>query len=214
MAEGRLICVGMVRRPHGLRGSLNIELFGGDPARLPAGTVLTARGKSLTVTRLDQGPRGSWILVSTELTSIEQAETWRGADLFVDLPCFRGGVDTSWFVDELIGLSVCTKAGEHLGVVVDVEPHRGADLLVVRAQDGDRRAGSSRTRRAAARTVSGGKVVTDGTGGPGDSSVDSDATLGKGKEALALSHYPMVDEFVEMVDLAAGTITVKPWSYL
>lgn len=128
------VTVGRILRPHGIRGELRVTPETDFPERL-AGlveVVLLKDGRSTPV-RVDRiRPHGREILVKLAgVDSVEQAETWRGAELAVprtEIPVLPAG---RHYVFEVIGLRVQTDAGEELGRVTEVLRTGSNDVYVV-----------------------------------------------------------------------------------
>ncbi len=132
--------MGRVGRPHGVRGELTVEVRTDDPdARFAPGTVLRTdppeRGP-LTVT--DVHPRSGGLVVAfAGVGDRESAEALRGTVLVVDsdsLPPLDA--TDEWYDHDLVGLAVLDPAGAAVGTVADVVHSPGAELLVVRSDDG------------------------------------------------------------------------------
>jgi 16S rRNA processing protein RimM len=138
------VVVGRIGRPHGVRGEVTVEVRTDDPdLRFAPGTVLltepAARGP-LTVA----GRR--WhrdvLLLSLEgpggqaVASREAAEELRNTELHVPVADLPQLDDPDVFYDhQLVGLTARLTDGTSLGPVTAVR-HEGADLLVVRRDDG------------------------------------------------------------------------------
>ncbi len=128
------LVVGRVARPHGLRGEVTIDVRTDDPAtRFAVGSVLATdpaeRGPLTVVAARWHSGR---LLVEFEgCQDRDAAEALRDTLLEIDSAELGPLVDPEEFYDhDLIGLSVVTAVGEHVGTVADVL-HYGQDLLVV-----------------------------------------------------------------------------------
>lgn len=130
------MAVGIVRRSHGLTGTVQLELYGrGGEGRLRrTGRYRLHLGDAtLNVTPAVQGMIGSTVLVSlAPLASRAEADRWRGALLEVPKDERAPLCADTFYVDDLIGCSCCIKGGEPLGTVVDVLTYPANDVLVVR----------------------------------------------------------------------------------
>ena len=129
MTSSRMIEVGFVRRPHGLTGTLKVELLGGSVERLRVGMTMVGRHGDLTVKRL-RNAAASVVLVDTvEISDVNDADRWRGEKLHVDakeLAALPGG---RCFFDEWRGCLASTSQGERVGRIVDVEEYVAQDVL-------------------------------------------------------------------------------------
>lgn len=128
------LVVGRIRRPHGIRGDVSVEVRTDDPG----GRFVV--GSALHTDPADRGPltltskrwhAGSLILAFAEIGDRNAAEDLRGTWLVVDSGQVAPSDDPDEFHDhELIGLAAVTTGGEPVGEVTHVF-HHGQDLLVI-----------------------------------------------------------------------------------
>jgi 16S rRNA processing protein RimM len=128
------LAVGRIRRPHGIRGEVSVEVRTDDPElRFVVGTKLSTdpadRGP-LTL-KASRWHSGALLLTFEEIADRTEAEQFRGTWLVVDSAEVGPAGDPDEFYDhELIGLAAVTKDGQQVGLVTDVR-HFGQDLLVI-----------------------------------------------------------------------------------
>jgi 16S rRNA processing protein RimM len=135
------LVVGRIRRPHGIRGELSVEVRTDDPDdRFEVGRALVtdpAERGPLTITSR-RWNTGSLLVAFAEIADRDAAEELRGTWLVVDSSEVGPTGDPDEFHDhELIGLAAVTVGGEPVGVVTDVR-HHGQDLLVIEPAAGGR----------------------------------------------------------------------------
>jgi 16S rRNA processing protein RimM len=129
------LVVGRIRRPHGVRGDVAVEVHTDDPGdRFAVGTSLAtdpAEHGPLTPTAV-RWHSGQLLVTFAEIPDRTAAEQLRGTWLTIDSADIAPTGDPDEFHDaELIGLDVVTTGGDRVGAVTDVR-HHGQDLLVVR----------------------------------------------------------------------------------
>jgi 16S rRNA processing protein RimM len=123
----RLLEVGRVVKPHGLRGDVIVSLITNRDERIAPGSVLaTDAGRALTVVR-SSAHQGRFIVTFDGLGGIGDAEALRGTRLLA--PALVEP-DTLW-VHDLIGSRVEDSGGRVLGTVQGVEANPASDLLVL-----------------------------------------------------------------------------------
>jgi 16S rRNA processing protein RimM len=129
--ERRLLEIGRVTRPHGLRGQVVVELWTNRPERTAAGAVWHGPHGRLEVghaTRLPgAGGRERWLVSLQQVGDRAGAEALRDAVLRAEL---IDDADALW-VHELVGSTVLDTDGSRLGVVEAVEANPASDLLVL-----------------------------------------------------------------------------------
>jgi 16S rRNA processing protein RimM len=135
------LVVGRIGRPHGIRGDIVVEVRTDDPElRFSAGSVLAtepAAAGPLTVAA-SRWHSGRLLVSFAGVDDRAGADELRGIMLVVDSAQLEDPGDPDEFRDyQLIGLTVLTTSGEHVGQVADIL-HHGQDLLVING-DGPRR---------------------------------------------------------------------------
>ncbi len=129
-----LIPVGRVLRPHGLKGLLRVHSDAGADLPFEAGrTVYLRVGKKapecFKVVSI-KPQKGMSLLRLDGITSPEQAEPYRSADVLVDRGDLRrDGDEHFWY--ELIGLEVHLDTGEAIGTISRIIPTGANDIYVV-----------------------------------------------------------------------------------
>ncbi|MEU0958134.1 ribosome maturation factor RimM [Micromonospora aurantiaca (nom. illeg.)] len=145
-----LLVVGRIGKPHGIRGEVTVEVRTDEPeARFAPGSVLTTEPgvvpsepgawrvpPTLTVesARWHQGR----LLVAFEgVLERDVAEALRNTLLGVDSADVAPPEDPEEFHDhQLVGLSVVTRDGEHVGEVARIDHAPASDMLVLRRPEG------------------------------------------------------------------------------
>jgi len=122
----RLLDVGRVDRPHGLRGEVVVDLWSNVAARLDPGSVLVAGDRAVRV--VASRPIGGRHLVRFEgIGDRPAAESLRGVVLRAEPVEVPGAL----WVHELVGAEVVDVRGRRLGRVRAVEANPASDLLVL-----------------------------------------------------------------------------------
>lgn len=116
----KLVNVGALRGPHGLKGLVKAKIDLDDPDLLiSAGPVQTADGASLTVRRWSQAGQGMLALEIDGVATVEAAEALKGALIFLErarFPQLRGEI----YLDEVAGRDVVGPGGMTLGRVTGI----------------------------------------------------------------------------------------------
>ena len=118
--EGYL-AVGYIAGVHGLRGEVKVELYTDYPARFAPDVVLFV-GDELerVVVRHARPHKEHMLLAFTDVNDRNAAEELRGLWLFVnEKDAVALEKDTYW-VHDILGMTVATEDGEILGVIQDV----------------------------------------------------------------------------------------------
>ncbi len=133
------ICVATVRRVHGIRGALVLEVQSDNPERFVAGNLMTAMlpgGGEQRLTLEKASPHTGGLLVTfAEVPDRDSAERLRGASLEVDRGTVPPAEEGTYYFFELVGC-LCFDGSEELGQVEDVLEDGGG--LLLRVARGDR----------------------------------------------------------------------------
>lgn len=135
------LVVGLIARPHGVRGEVVVEVTTDEPGdRFRPGVALAtdpAEAGPLTIEAV-RPHQGRLIIAFEGSLDRQQADLLRGVKLCVDSDEVSPSGDPDEFNDfELIGLAAIDADGRRLGEVIRVNHGPGADLLVVRLGSGD-----------------------------------------------------------------------------
>jgi 16S rRNA processing protein RimM len=160
-----LLVVGLIVRPHGIRGEVVVDVRTDEPEQrfAPGSVLVTDRGRVASPAAAapgdgpagPDGPDGRWVAppaLTVEAARPHQgrliiefdgihdrnlAEELRGILLCVDSADLPPSDDPDEFNDhELVGLAAVDTAGEALGEVVAIDHAPASDLLVLRRPDG------------------------------------------------------------------------------
>jgi 16S rRNA processing protein RimM len=119
-----LLEIGYLRRAHGVRGQINVQLASDRPERLVKGARWFARGTWLTVVEATPH-QDRWLVTFSEVR--DRA----GAQRFTNAPAYAEPLDDpeELWVHELIGATVVEVDGTPRGTCVAVVENPAADLL-------------------------------------------------------------------------------------
>lgn len=135
----KLVEIGRVSRPHGVRGELKVQLHYSASETLEHIDVVTLRKQGaadLRATVLGVRPTPNAVLLSLEnVGDRDAAEALRGYAVCVErsmLPELEPG---EYYLCDLIGARVVAPTGD-VGEVIDIRVHRTVDSLVIRTPEG------------------------------------------------------------------------------
>ena len=130
--------VGVVGRPHGVRGEVAIESRTDEPdRRFASGQQLRVEGSSRPLTVASMRHHDGRLLVRfVGLTDRTAVEAVRGAQLVADVdPNERPEEPAEFYDRQLVGLRVQTPENDAVGVVISVLHLPGQDLLEIQTAD-------------------------------------------------------------------------------
>jgi len=139
--EKDLFPIGRLIKPHGVRGKIKMEYFGGDlhhflPYRLVFIEDTMGRHQAYEILEaIPQPPR--LILRLKGIERIEETEPLIGKEVLVnrgDLPKLEEG-EYYWF--EILGMVVETEEGKRIGRVKEIFPTGANDIYVVEGKRGE-----------------------------------------------------------------------------
>ena len=135
VSPDNLLIIGKVIRPHGMEGLLRIWSYAqSEKSFLNAGTIFlkSVSGKTDEYTVLSVRPHKKVFLMKLkELISLDEAEKYRGASIFIRKDSLSHENDGEFFWYELIGLRVYLNSGKYIGTIRSILPTKGNDIYVV-----------------------------------------------------------------------------------
>ena len=136
--EADSVTIGIVLRPHGLRGELVVEPLTDNETRfaeLQDVRVVRLSGKATRFRVLSIFPHKGRVVIHFEgINSIEEAETLRGAELRIPVALLPELPAGSYYHHELKGLDVLVESGASIGRVTDLWENGATPILVIRDQ--------------------------------------------------------------------------------
>lgn len=135
--EPVFLAVGKLRRPHGVRGEIMMEVLTDFPERLKRGMTLFAGPQYQPLRLRSLRWHGSLLLVTFE--GYETPETvgeWRNQELYVTAADRPPLPDGEYYHHQILGLKVVSEEGETLGKITDILVTGANDVYVVRPEIG------------------------------------------------------------------------------
>ncbi len=139
MSETLEVVVGVIGKPHGLRGEVGIDLRTDEPERRFAigQTVRSEGGAQIFTISSARDHSGRLLVTFNELPDRTAVEAVRGTRLVVDVVADETPVDEGEYYDrQLVGLRVLDAGGADVGEVVAVIHLPAQDALEVQTEAG------------------------------------------------------------------------------
>ena len=140
MHKDGFLLMGKVTGTHGVKGTLKVQSYAASPAIFGSGGRLLVRKAdgSEKIRRINWAqPHGRGLLVSlAEINDLDQAATFKGAEIFVERAVLPELEDGAHYWCDLIGLAVFAIDGRCLGRIQSIIETGSNDVYVVR--DGKR----------------------------------------------------------------------------
>jgi len=129
--------VGKIRRPHGVRGEMVLELYTDFPERLRPKKVVYLGEKQTRLVISSQRPHNEGLLLGFEgITTPEQAGRFRNQLLYVSAKEAGQLPEGEYYFHELLDLEVLDEDGSSLGVLTEVIETGANDVYVVTDEAG------------------------------------------------------------------------------
>jgi len=132
------LVVGFLRRPHGVKGEILMDIHTDFPERLKTGMTLFVGDEYQPMVIASRRPHSAGMLVRFRgIKPPENAGQYRNTRVYVptaDRPELPEG---EYYHHQLIGLNVVTDEGRDLGRLVDILETGANDVYVVRNADGN-----------------------------------------------------------------------------
>ncbi len=121
--DDRLILMGVIGKPHGVRGQVRVNVFAEDPESLAAYTLTDRKGRQFALDWAHEN--AAWISEVTpkgkrRITDRNEAETLTNVELFIPREALPEAEEEEFYYTDLIGLQARDEAGNEIGRVANV----------------------------------------------------------------------------------------------
>jgi 16S rRNA processing protein RimM len=131
------LLVGKLRRPHGVKGEMVMDVYTDFPERLRKGVQVYAGDNYHPLRLRSQRPNGRTLLVAFEgYDTPESAGALRNQNLYVPSADRPPLPDGEYYHHQIIGLQVITEDSRILGKVVEILSSPANDVYVIQPQAG------------------------------------------------------------------------------
>ncbi len=137
VGEPVYLVVGRLRRPHGVRGEILMEVLTDFPERLKRGKQVFIGDDRLPHTIAARRRHNDGLLLTFEgFTDRDQAAKLRNQDVFVLADSLPELPEGEYYHHQLIGLNVVADTGQLLGTLVEIIETGANDVYAVRDENG------------------------------------------------------------------------------
>jgi 16S rRNA processing protein RimM len=137
MDQSDKICVGVITKPHGIKGHVCIRSYCENPMQIfDYSPITTARGDVMQLKSIGE-TRGFIVAEINDIKTRTAAELLAQTELYIQRTQLvdLSEKDTNvFYVSDLIGLEIISSNGESLGTVLSVENYGAGDLLDCRGK--------------------------------------------------------------------------------
>ncbi len=134
----KLVCLGQIRAPHGVRGLLKLESYAAQPEDILAyGVLYDAAGRAFKLQI--KGVMGDCFLVAVEgVQDRDAAAKLKGTKLFVPRSSMPAPLHGQYYLCDLEGLKLQSPDGVILGNILNAEDYGAGLVVMVQLLDGTR----------------------------------------------------------------------------
>lgn len=138
VGEPEYLVVGFLRRPHGIRGELIMDMHTDFPERLKTGLTVFVGEEYQPMVIASRRPHGAGLLVRFRgIKTPEEAGLYRNTWVYVPTASRPELPEGEYYHHQLVGLNVVTDEGRELGVLADILETGANDVYVVRDAEGN-----------------------------------------------------------------------------
>lgn len=135
--EPEYLEVGFVRRPHGVKGDVLMDIRTDFPERLKTGLTVYVGEQYQPMVIANLRPHAKGVLVRfSGVKNPEEAGLYRNTSVFVPMAGLPELPEGEYYHHQLLGLNVITDDGRELGALVDILETGANDVYTVRDADG------------------------------------------------------------------------------
>jgi len=137
VGEPEYLVVGFLRRPHGVKGEILMDMHTDFPERLKTGMTVFLGDDRQPMVLTSRRPHAKGMLIRFRgVKTPEDAGLYRNTWVYVPTANRPELPDGEYYHHQLIGLNVVTDEGRELGTLTDIIETGANDVYVVRDADG------------------------------------------------------------------------------
>lgn len=135
--DGKMIPVGEITKPHGIRGGVHVTSFCEPPENIQKYKPLfLADNTPLKITKIQRLTRPhAFIFFIEGIKDRNTAELWRGKTLYIHRDQLPSPEEDDFYYEDLIGLQVEDERQQPIGVVHTLTNFGAQDILVLHASE-------------------------------------------------------------------------------
>jgi 16S rRNA processing protein RimM len=121
--DDRLILMGVIGKPHGVRGQVRVNVFAEEPEALEAYTLTDRKGRQFVLAWAHENVASLSLVTPSghrRITDRNEAETLTNMELFVPRAVLPDTEEEEFYLADLIGLEARDAAGQAIGRVANV----------------------------------------------------------------------------------------------
>ena len=130
----RLILMGVIGKPHGVRGLVRVNSFSQDPESLENYPLTDHKGRRFALAWLHDNvaqlsevtPQGN-----RQITDRNEAETLTNTELFAPRSSLPAPEEEEFYLTDLIGLNAMSETGAKIGTIAAVHDYGGGSSLEI-----------------------------------------------------------------------------------
>lgn len=135
--EPVFVMVGQMRRPHGVKGEILMEITTNFPQRIKAGkTVYLGENHQPYQIMQSRAVEKGLLLTFNEFTDCDQVAVLTNQVVYVPVSSLPPLPEGEYYHHQLIGLTVFDEAGANLGKLIEIIETGANDVYVVQSMDG------------------------------------------------------------------------------
>ncbi len=133
----KLICVGAITRPHGVRGEVCVEWYADDPSFLDSALYAEIPGREACriKTLRWRSHKGGLLVFFDGIATRDDAEGLRGATLWIERSALPPLPEGEAYVEDLLGRDVVLADGTPAGILHHIEMPAGQMVWALRTDE-------------------------------------------------------------------------------
>ncbi len=134
--ESKLVCVGVVSTPHGVRGDFKLKTFTENAESIfDYPKIFDDKGQELAIKRVGQS--GGHLTAHIDgINDRNEAELLKGTKLYISRDALPKTEEGEFYIEDLIGLTVKIADGREVGVIRQVANYGAGDVVEVKFNNG------------------------------------------------------------------------------
>lgn len=133
LGEPEFLSIGILRKPHGIKGELHLEVWTDFPERIVKGTqIFVGEGKDRFIIQSFRKIQPDYLIHMEGVNDPQMSQIYRNEIVYVTSKDRPSLTPNQFYHHEIINLDVFTIENEHLGTIIEIIQTGSNDVYVVR----------------------------------------------------------------------------------
>lgn len=127
----KLLEIGKILRPHGIKGAVKVECFVDEHFSVFKQVMVTTKLTKAVVKNVQSLNKGFFIATLDVIPDVDTAEKFRNQSIYIDRDLYAEFKE-KLYMSDLVGKSVLNEKGEQIGSMIDYDDYGASVILTIK----------------------------------------------------------------------------------